>query len=260
MRETLLLLILAVVQGLTEFLPVSSSGHLVIVAEIWSSLTGQALPNQLTLNVLLHAATLLAILVYYRRRVFDLLSKDRSVVASLVVGTIPAACAGLVLKSRFPTLLESSFVAGVMLLVTAALLLLARRLATGDRRYVQLSWSAALLIGIFQAAALLPGISRSGATIFAGLAVGLRRDEAATFAFLLAIPAITGAMILELPDLADAGTILPTAKLALAFVVAFLVGLAAIVWLVRWLEAGKLHYFAIWCAVAGIAVIAWQVV
>ena len=247
--------ILGVLQGITEFLPVSSSGHLVVV----EALLGQE--PQLSLNIILHAGTLLAILVFYRREVWRLVGDDRCVVILLVVATVPAAVAGLVVKRYFQQWTESPLLAGVAFIVTGILLLMTLRRQPGQMRYEALGYRAALLIGLIQAVAVLPGISRSGVTIVAGLALGLRRESAAAFSFLLAIPIIAGAGALELFELyTKSDTTIAAGQLGLGVAVAFIVGLASLWWLVRWLQQGRLHWFGLYCIPLGLAVIAWQLV
>jgi undecaprenyl-diphosphatase len=147
-----------------------------------------------------------------------------------------------------------------MLPITGVVLLLGSLHQPGTQNYQQLSYGRGLLIGISQAVAILPGLSRSGLTITSGMSLGLAPQSAATFSFLLAIPAIGGAGLLEIMDLMkeSPGTT-PIADLAIAAAVSFAVGLLALWWLVRWLEKGRLQYFAYWCIPAGLAVLVWQV-
>ena len=193
-------LILAVVQGIAEFLPISSSGHLVIVAALLGKGSAEGL-DVADVNIVLHLGTLVSIVVFYWGEILRLLTKDRRVIPLLIVGTIPAVVLGLWVKSQFEHLLSSPALAGWMLLLTGLLLILTRRLATSERQYHQLGYWDAVKIGVAQSFALLPGISRSGTTIAAGLFCGLRREDAAAFSFLLAIPAIGGAALLEIIDL-----------------------------------------------------------
>ncbi len=254
-------LILAVVQGLTEFLPVSSSGHLVIVAALLKSPASGAVetPGQLALNVMLHTGTLLAVLVVYFRRIIRLLDTDRRVLALLFVGSLPAAVVGLSIKWWWPELAENAALSGACLLVTGAMLLWSATLPVGDVDYRTMTYKQAWLIGLAQAVAILPGISRSGATIVTGLAIGLRRDAAAAFSFLLAIPVIGGASLLEARGLLRGGETLNVSplNLALGVAVSFVVGLFALLWLLRWLEKGRLSYFGWWCLPLGLAVLVW---
>ena len=256
--ETWHILVMAVVQGIAEFLPISSSGHLVIVAAMLGHDSAAGL-DLADVNIVLHLGTLGSILCYYWREFLQLLTKDRRVVPLLILGTIPAAVCGVVIKKKFEGLLESAPLAGCMLLVTGAVLLLAHRLPNGKRKYAQTSMLDALRIGIAQAFALLPGISRSGVTIAAGLAHGLERREAAAFSFLLAIPAIAGASLLEFLDILSDKTLssgIPT--LLLGAVVAFVVGLVALRWLIAWLDRGRFQWFGIWCILVGLGVLIWK--
>ncbi|HYO61494.1 MAG TPA: undecaprenyl-diphosphate phosphatase, partial [Actinomycetota bacterium] len=210
-------LVLGAVQGLTEFVPISSSGHLVLVPEAlgWDS------PG-LAFDVLLHVASLIALLVYFSGDLIDLargsLAGDagaRRLVALLAIGTVPAVVAGVLLGDYFEGSFEDAEAAAVQLVITAAILVGAEQaLAFHERRRAQtggrlrtvddLRAGDAALVGVAQAISILPGISRSGSTIAAGLAVATRREDAARFAFLLAIPALFGAALVEVPDLRDA--------------------------------------------------------
>jgi len=253
--DLLSIILLAIVQGVTEFLPVSSSGHLIVANE----LLPEKLPDIVGVEIALHLGTLGSILIYYWRRIWRLLGEDRRVVWLMLIGTLPAVVIGLPLHLYGKGLLQSPLLAGLMFPVTAGLLWWSSRQAQGETSYTQMTWQRALIIGLFQAVAILPGISRSGSTIAAGLLVGLRRDSAAVFAFLLAIPAILGAGILESRHLLDedaAGTSLNI--MFAGAVVAFVVGLAALAVLNRLVQGGKLQYFAFWLIPLGIAVTTWQ--
>lgn len=253
------ILLLAVVQGLTEFLPVSSSGHLVIVDALLFGDSDPADHSRLAVTVLLHAGTLLSVLLVYRRQVAALLGQDRRVIGLLAVGTLPAAVVGLTISLAAPGLVESPLLAGCMLLVTAGLLWWGGTRPPGQIDYREMRHWQALVIGLVQAAAVLPGLSRSGSTIVAGLGVGLKREAAATFSFLLSIPVIAGAVLLHSIQLAsDPSTAVEPAAMLAGVAVSFGVGVAALCWLLRWLNRGRLWYFAVWCLLAGVAVLAWQ--
>ena len=253
------IIILGVIQGITEFLPISSSGHLVVCAALFEACGYKQLPNLLEVNVALHLGTLLAVVVFYWRRVWQLCGEDRRVVAMLVLGTIPAVVVGLPSKKMAPELLESPQLAGLMFLVTGGLLIWSRWLKVGISEYQSLSVKQVLFVGIFQAIAILPGVSRSGATIIAGLAVGLKRDASSTFAFLLAIPAIAGAGVLEGLDLiGGTGADTPMGHLAIGAILSFIVGLFSLWALIQLVQRGHLAYFAFWCVPLGIAVSIWQ--
>jgi len=254
------LLILAVVQGIAEFLPISSSGHLALGAHFLGLSEGQD-----ELSIVLHGGTLLSILVFYHRRILALLSQDRRVLPLLVVGTIPAGILGIFLKKIAPTLFSvnimdgfpAALTAGLMLPITGLLmlsipLLRARQTEEGaSSDYQQLTYGQVVLIGCFQAFALLPGISRSGSTIFAGILVGLRSQSAATFSFLLAIPAIAGAMTLELKDVLEHGSTTPPLMLLVGALLSFGVGWVSLQLLSSFVNQGKLHWFAYWTIPVG---------
>jgi undecaprenyl-diphosphatase len=256
-------LVLGAVQGLTEFIPISSSGHLVIVPEVldWA-------PPGLTFDVLLHVASLLALLVYFSGELLDLvrgcLARDRPTLrlaAALAVGTVPAVVAGVLLAGFFEAQFADARAAALQLLVTAAILVgaelalahhLRRKAETGAslRRIEDLRAPDAALVGVAQAVSILPGVSRSGATIAAGLALSVERDDAARFAFLLAIPALFGAAVFELPDMAG-GTIGLGAGVA-GFAASLVTSYAAIAGLIRYLRTNTVYPFAAYCLVAGI--------
>ena len=248
--------ILAVVQGIAEFLPISSSGHLVILGAIMNA----ARSDEPTLEIILHAGTLGSILVVFWNRIIALLSSDRRVIPLLIVGTIPAVVVGLTLKSQFPWILKNPALAGSMLIVTGAMLIVLGRLPKHPGDYRGLSWLSAALIGCFQAFAILPGISRSGSTILGGRLMGLKTDDAVTFSFLLAIPAISGATVLAIKDVIDeinTGTPLTyqPLELALGAFISFAVGIFALKWLIGWSRQDRLHWFAGWCIPVGVLVI-----
>ena len=259
------ILILAVVQGLTEFLPVSSSGHLVVANAVLEALGKPPTKDLVEVSIVLHLGTLAAVIVYYRREIIRLLGADRRMIPLLILGTLPAALIGIALKKGpweetvDAAVLENVLLAGFMFPVTAIMLLFATRRQPGDTEYQQLGWRQVLAIGVAQALALLPGISRSGSTIAAGLAVGLKREAASTFAFLLAIPAIAGAGFLEGLDVLKEGTTgTPWQSLAIGFAVAFVVGYAALVLLIQFVKKGRLAVFAWYLVPLGITVVAWR--
>ncbi len=248
-------LILAVVQGVAEFLPISSSGHLVLLGALLNVKDESA-----TLDILLHTGSLGSILVVFWKRIWALLWSDRRVIPMLVVGTLPAVLVGLTLKLQFPHILRNPLLTGCMLLVTGGLLLSVRWLPQGHFQYTQFSLWRALVVGCFQAVAILPGISRSGSTIVGGRLLGLKNEDAVTFSFLLAIPAILGATVLALKDLRDSQ---PSSEELLLVtggaLVAFVIGIGALLWLIRWARQGRIEWFAYWCIPVGLLTIfAWQ--
>lgn len=259
-------LILAVVQGLTEFLPVSSSGHLVVANALLEAFGKPPTKDLVEVSIALHLGTLASVLVYYRREIARLAGADRRLAPLLLVGTLPAAVVGIGIKKGLPdaaegAVLENVLLAGLMFFVTAAVLVLASRRPEGETPYQRIGWRAALAIGAAQAVAILPGVSRSGATIAAGLVAGLDRQSASTFAFLLAIPAILGAGLLEGLEVLETGTTgTPPAVLGAGFVVSFGVGLVALSLLIRGVKRGRLAAFAWYLVPLGLAVVAWRLV
>ena len=255
--------VLGAVQGLTEFIPISSSGHLVLVPAAlgWDE-------YGLAFDVLLHAGSLVALFVYFSGDLIDLVRgavggdrAQRRLLGLLAIGTIPAGLAGILLEDYFEEAFGDMRASAIQLLVTAAILVGAelvlryhqRRTATSGhelRTIEDLRTPDAVVVGIAQAISILPGISRSGSTIAAGLALGVNRDDSARFAFLLAIPALLGATLVKLPDLGT-DSIGVGAGVA-GFVSSLLFSYAAIWGLIRYLRRNTLYPFAVYCVVAGI--------
>lgn len=244
-------LVLGIVQGLAEFLPVSSSGHLVI----FQTLMGIS-DTSLLFEIGVHVATMIAIVIFYRKKILDLIvgffgrrPEDLRYVGKLVVGTLPAIVVALVAKDYLDRVLSSPTVAGVGLLVTGCILWTTRTtLKQADQP--EPSWNQALLIGAAQAFAILPGISRSGTTVAAALALGIAPQVAAEFSFLLGIIAITGAAVLMLPDLASASPEMITA-LGIGCAAALASGLLAIWLFVILLRKQAFHAFAYYAWAVG---------
>ena len=247
--------LLGIVQGITEFLPVSSSGHLVIVP----ALLGIAKPP-LTFDVLLHLGTGVAVAAVFKDELLALVKgickgeKAALLLAGwLVVGTIPAVLAGFLLRDQVEKVFGIPVFTGVFLLVTAFLLWLADRY-DGAKDYWSLGWGGSLLVGVFQALALLPGISRSGATITAGRAWGLSRQEAARFSFLLSIPVIDRAGIHDaLHLLSGENTLELTGPYLAGTLVAAVSGFLVIKYFLGYLGRGRLRPFMIYCLLVGAA-------
>ena len=251
--------LLGAVQGLTEFLPISSKTHLVVVP----ALLGERAPS-LAFITLLHLGTLFALLAFFARDIAGILaglprrgSEGRRLAVLLVVATIPAAVVGFLFEETFERLLSNPRPAAFALLATAALLAGAEWLAgtIGRKRLARplrevVSARDAVGMGLAQAVALLPGVSRSGATMGTGLALGLRREAAARFSFLMAIPAIAGANVLELPDAISRGLGAPEVA---GFVSALVVGYASVALLLRYLRRWSFLVFAGYCAVFAVS-------
>lgn len=238
--------VLSLIQGVTEFLPVSSSGHLVILQKLF----GIAKPPVL-FNIMVHVGTLGAVIIYFRK---ELLKVSRRTVWLVVVGTIPAAIVGLFLQNYIEQIFSSLKLMGLALLVTAGFLFSTKKLRLFNRQFNLLNWQDALFVGLFQALAILPGISRSGSTIIAGLWRQASRETAFRFSFYLAIPAILGALILQFPELISS----PYGYLGqgiLGMVIAGVVGYLALKILEQTLVKAKFWIFGIYCAIIGLIVL-----
>ncbi len=258
--EILHAIILGIVQGVGEFLPISSSGHLVIVGELLDLSSGTATDNasKMLMNVVLHAGTLLSILIVYRRELLKLRLQPK-VCLLIVLASVPAGLLGILAKDFFEDVFATPLVAGVALFVTASLLVGGQRFERHELNYDQLSSGKAFVIGLFQAIALVPGISRSGSTISGGLALGLKRDAAAAFSFLMAVPVIGGASLLKLKDVVSGEIVVgDPLPLVVGGITAFLVGLFTLRWLVSLIAKGRLYWFAYYCVGVGTATVVWQ--
>ncbi len=254
--------ILGAVQGVAEFLPISSSGHLVIAQALLSALAASELPawsKGATMNVALHFGTLLSITVVYFKDLFSALTNPRLLLL-IVIAFIPVGIVGLLFKDQIEASFENPMAAGCLLLVTALFLLVAKRLQSGRLAMEQMPTWVAIVIGVFQAIAILPGISRAGSTIAAGLTCGLKRADSAKFSFLIAVPAIGGATLLKLLDLirGKESVDISWQPMLLGTVISFVVGVVCLRWLIRLLVADRLHWFAIYCLIVGSLTIAWQ--
>lgn len=260
---------LGLLQGATEFLPVSSSGHLVLIP--W--LLGWPIPG-LLFDTMVHWGTLVAVLAYFWRdwaallrgawegfRTRSLSDPATRLLLLIVIGTIPGALAGALLEDFFEGMFARPAAAAGFLLLTAAILTLAelewaRRSSNPDgapRALSAISWLDALTVGLVQALAILPGVSRSGTTIAAGLGRGLEREAAARFSFLLSAPIILGAGAMQLVQLAHTGTLAKEVpSLAIGFLTALVSGLAAIHFLLAYVRRRPLYLFALYCVLLGI--------
>lgn len=256
--------VLALIQGITEFLPISSSAHLVLVP----TLTGW--PDQgLMIDVAVHLGSLGAVLVYFRSDVGSMLKGSLRALAGgrpdpgarllVLIGfaTIPVVTAGLILKLMTGNGLRSVVLIGIASLLFGILLYVVDRFAPCRRSLVEITPRHALIIGLAQALALIPGTSRAGVTITAARALGFQRDEAARFSMLLAIPTILAAGALLTIDLIELGQLGLGRDVVLAGTLAFAAALAAIVFLMRWLKHASFTPFVIYRCALGIALLLW---
>ncbi len=273
-----LAILLAAFQGVAEFLPISSSGHLRVLEEMSGTR-----PDVL-FDLMLHLGTLAAVVIVYRAILGRLLAAtgralrrpghlreqwrlepDLRVVAWTLVACVPTGVLAILFEKRVDAVMTPAFV-GVDLIVTGLLLLSIRyfqaRRETSGRAIEDLRLRDALVVGTFQGiSAVFRGVSRSGSTISSGLASGLRQDAAATFSFVLSIPAVLGAFLVKLKSASESGFHnVPWAQGIVGAAVAAIVGYFALTWLIRVLQKGRLHLFAIYCFCAGVAVIVWSLV
>jgi undecaprenyl-diphosphatase len=241
-------LILGIVQGFTEFLPISSSGHLVL----GQAILGIEQPGN-EFEILVHLGTLASVLVIFFDDIKSLLlsltsKKSQLFIYFVLVGTIPTIGIGLGFMDILKSLFDNMDAVGSALIFTGLMLYSSSFIKRGDREH---SIVTSILIGCAQAVAIIPGVSRSGMTICTALLLGLSPKEAARFSFLLAIPAISGAGILTALDVSG-GFQLPLSVSIVAFISSFGVGVVALKWLLGWLEQGKFHYFGVYCLAVGI--------
>ena len=236
-------IILGFVQGLTEFLPISSSGHLVIFQKLFALSEPPVL-----FDILVHLGTLGAIILYFRK---EWLKISKKTIYLIIIGTIPAAIVGLFLQNYITQIFNSLRLVGLALLFTGVLLFFTYRFKSLNRQFDKLNWRDALLIGVFQALAIIPGISRSGATIVSAL--GRKLETAFRFSFYLAVPAILGAFVLQIPDLVYS----PCSYLKqgiLGMIIAGITGYLTLKILERVLMSARFWFFGFYCLAIGLIV------
>jgi len=234
---------LGIIQGITEWLPISSSGHLVIFQTLFN------IEVPILFDILLHFATLIVILVVFRKEIINILkafpnykTPDGKLGWYIIIGTIPIGLAGFFLNDTIESLFTSLKAVAIALIITSIILFLSEKFP-GRRK---MNWYDSIIIGISQAVALVPGISRSGSTISTGLILGLEKKQVATFSFLLVIPAIIGATILEFsPSNLEFNYIY-------GIITAIIVGYFSLKWLLKIIVNNKFHYFGFYCLILGI--------
>lgn len=248
-------LLLGLVQGLTEFLPVSSSGHL----ELGHAILDIHGHENLTFTVVVHGATVLSTIIVFRKDLYDLLAGSLQFrwnaparyMVKILVSMIPVVVIGLFFREQVESLFtgDTRFV-GFMLIITASFLFVAHFIRTRER---ELSYAMAFIIGIVQAIAVLPGISRSGSTISAGLILGAKKEEVTRFSFLMVLVPVIGANLVDLLSAPTTTSISPgIAAMIIGFLAAFLGGLFACRWMILLVKKGKLLYFGFYCLIVGI--------
>ncbi len=237
---------LGLIQGLTEFIPVSSSGHLVIMQKFF-----EIEENQLLFNVVLHIGTLIPIFIIFWQDIKDIIllkeEKYREILY-ILIAIIPTGMIGILFKDIFENLFSNSFLTALMLIITGVILYLTEKISSGNKKIKQLKSWQPLLVGIAQGGAIIPGISRAGTTIAASLFQGLNRKEAARFSFLISIPVIGGAGFLEFLDVMKNESISFEYKyLILGFLSASISGYFALKILLKILVEKNLNYFSYYC-------------
>ena len=272
MIELLKFILLAVIQGISEVLPISSSGHLQIVQEILGMDT-----SSLTVSIFLHLGSLVAMIVFYRKLVFSTVgnaakyvfkSSERNdtnknalkLLFMIVIACIPAGLIGVLFKSKIESIFANTIFIGTNLIITGCLLFL-QKYIKGKKTLDTMNWLDAIIIGLFQAIGILPGISRSGITTIGGKVSKLQDEDAINFAFLLFIPVTLGTGLLEVVDIIKGDLVLSSNDILLYIVGIIISGLVtyiALSLLLKIIKKGKLHYFAYYCFAVGLAVIIWQ--
>lgn len=248
-------LILGLIQGLTEFLPVSSSGHL----ELGKVILGVQAEESLTFTVVVHGATVLSTMVVFWREIWELLrglfrfswNEETKYIVKLIISAIPVAIVGLFFSEEVESLFTGNVLfVGIMLLITALLLTVAYFVKQHGR---DIGFNDSFIIGVSQAFAVIPGISRSGITISTGLLLKNKKTQVAQFAFLMLLIPVIGANAKEAlaGDLASAEQSINSTALIIGFITAFVSGLAACKWMIHIVKRGKLIYFAIYCLIIG---------
>ena len=277
--ETLSILeavILGLLQGLAEFLPISSSGHLAIMQHFFG-IEGDSV---LLFAVLLHLGTLVSVFIVYWKDISELVielfktikdlctgkglclegNPTRRLGCLIVVATIPTGIIGLALKDLFESLYSSMLAIGCGLIFTGAILIIAERIGKGDKAVEEMKFRSAIFVGIMQSIAIMPGVSRSGSTLFGGLLTGQERVFAVKFAFLISIPAILGSFVLEVPSAISAGvTIEQMIPILVGMVVAAVSGYAAIKFMIKIVTKQKLIYFSLYTFVVGLCLLIYSV-
>ncbi|MFO7815122.1 MAG: undecaprenyl-diphosphate phosphatase [Halanaerobiales bacterium] len=255
--EIIKIIILGLVQGLTEFLPISSSGHLVILQKLFA-----INENQLLISVLLHFGTLIPVLIVFKKDILEILSfkkSKRHFFFLIIVASIPTAIMGIFFEDFFEKLFRSTISTALMLIVTGFILLLADKLANYDKKITNFKGLNAVLVGVAQGFAIIPGISRSGSTITASLIQGLEKEDAARFSFILSIPVIGGAGLFKIKDAVQLGVQnFNIPAMVLGVLSAVISGYFAIKYFLYILKKQKLIYFSYYCWILGTFILLYE--
>jgi undecaprenyl-diphosphatase len=251
MMSLVQVIVLSIIQGIAEWFPISSSGHLALAQNFFGF-------QNLSFDVFLHFASILAVFVMFWKeiiRLLDIRKKENfRYLLLIVLGIIPAGVIGFLFKSKIEEFFSSMFYLGIFFIISGILVYSTKFFRAGRKE--NLNWFDSLFIGIFQAVAILPGISRSGATISSGIYRGLNKQEAVKFSFLMAIPVVLGAAVLELKDLVASD--INYSLLIISFVITFIVSLFAIKVLLRIIKTDNFYLFGIYNFILGILVLIWS--
>jgi undecaprenyl-diphosphatase len=236
-------IILGVIQGLTEFLPVSSSGHLVFIQSL---IKGFNQPGVL-FDVVLHLGTLVAVIVYFKDRILKV-SKDVKLLICIILATIPTGVIGVLFKDKFEVMFSNVKLVSISLMITGIIIFIADRIKDVNKDINMINWIDSVIIGIVQGIAIIPGISRSGSTISTGVFLKLNKKFAMEFSFLISIPAILGAMVLEVKDLTREELLnINYFAYIVGFFISAIVGYLSIKVLLNFLQKQRLYVFSIYC-------------
>ena len=274
MSESMHAIILGIIQGLTEFLPVSSSGHLAILHEV----LGFETESNIFFDVILHLGTLTAVVYFYRDAIIEIIkgaiygmksliskkgikesfftSPDSKLFALIFIGSIPTAVIGIVFKDWFESLAENLLYVGIALLATALLLVSFELKKKAVKKIGKMSVADSVIIGIVQGMAIIPGISRSGSTISTAKLLGIDKETAAKYSFLLSLPAISGAFLLKFKDAAEEG-IKYENYMFIGFIISAITGYFALKLLIWMIKKSSMYYFAVYCIIIAVFAISW---
>jgi len=275
MSETLNAIILGIIQGLTEFLPVSSSGHLAILHEV----LGFETESNIFFDVILHFGTLIAVVFFYRNKIADIIrgglfgtkslfkgkgikesfftSADSKLFSLIIIGSVPTAIIGLTFKEFFEGLADNLLYVGLALLTTAILLIFFELKKNSEKKIDNMSTVDSIIIGIVQGIAIIPGISRSGSTIATGKLLGIEKETAANFSFLLSLPAITGAFLLQFKDAVEEGFVYQN-YILIGFAAALISGYFSLKLLIWMIKRSNMYYFAVYCGIIAVFAMLWE--
>lgn len=243
-------LILGIIQGITEWLPISSSGHLVLFQELFR------MESSIAYDALLHVATLVVIIVVFWKDIIAMIKslfswkgdENTKLLLFIIIATIPTAIIGLAFKDWLTALFTNMLLLGVFFIINSIILFLTRFARKTDK---ELNWWQSFIIGISQGLSIIPSISRSGATISTGMFLGIKKEKLVSFSFLMSIPAIIGAFIIEAKNLVFTNPL----PMILGSLAAAIVGYFALKLVIKTVEKGKWHWFAYYCAVIGVLII-----